>query len=85
MKREFTEQERRWVETWKETGKFLQDLRLKELRSLSEAESALHARQLLKIYPGMQLNPANRTTSGLFELQRHFAIWKKSKTLSKPL
>jgi hypothetical protein len=67
------EQMRQWLDNWKEAGKRLEELRIKEIREsdpemLSDFESAF--------WSALFLTP-NSPTSGMVEMQRKFAKLRK--------
>ncbi|MCY7348869.1 MAG: hypothetical protein LH614_21985 [Pyrinomonadaceae bacterium] len=68
------EKMRRYVNRWKETGEFLENLRRKEIKTLNIAEEILSlsdaSESALHFYPPLP-------TSGLIEMQRLFAKLKK--------
>jgi len=63
--------ERRWVENWSVTGQLLEQLRRRELRSLSD-ERALFCAEALFSMPWPAEVLARRPRSGLLELQDLF-------------
>ena len=74
MKDREREKLREFVNRWKETGEFLENLRREELSDINIAEEILSlsdaAESALHYYPPLP-------TSGLIEMQRLFAKMKK--------
>lgn len=74
MNEDEREKMRQWVNNWKETGEFLEKLRREEIKSLNIAEEILSlsdaSESALRFYPP-------KPTSGLIEMQRLFAKFKK--------
>lgn len=60
---------RAWVERWRRAQELLEAERLRELRAMSERESAQRFARLLRIDPPYPLRPS----SGLVEQQRILA------------
>jgi hypothetical protein len=67
------EQKRRWMEQWRAAGPALRELRARELRAMSEQDSA-RAFDRLDLPPGAGYRrPADRQGCGLVEQQRIFS------------
>jgi hypothetical protein len=66
------EQMKLWVETWKETGKRLDEIKWEELRNLTEEQSARDFCLLDCPAEWLWRNPDRENGSGLLEQQRWF-------------
>ncbi len=68
---------RAWAQTWKETGKFLEELRRREMRETSLPDTLLAlsdaCESALRLYPP-------QPTSGLIEMQKGFRHLRKNET-----
>ena len=74
MTDEEREKMRTWVNTWKETGKFLEKLRHEEFLKANLEETILSlndaSQSALRLYPP-------KPTSGLIEMQKYFSKFGK--------
>ena len=70
-----TEEQRRLVAAWRETGRLLAAQRLRELASQSPLESQQAAFDMLQLGGMLPQDPARERSSGLVEMQRLFARW----------
>lgn len=66
---QFTRQELKWAEQWREAAEALGDQRRRDLREMSEADALAAAENLLSLAATVTLNPARRASSGLVEQQ----------------
>jgi hypothetical protein len=69
--------EREIVVGWRETGRLLEARRWAELAAQSPAESRQAAFDMLQLGGMLPADPAREHGSGLIEMQRIFARWRK--------
>jgi hypothetical protein len=72
MKRDETEANRRWVEQWRTAGPLLEQIRIEELRAMTDEEARKIAECLLEAAPMANDWSPNPSSSGLIEQQRIF-------------
>jgi hypothetical protein len=64
---------KRWIETWREAGPLLEEIRQKELAAMTEDEARRASEALLSLADAeMYVPPDRRRSSGLVEQQRLF-------------
>ena len=61
---------RRWAKTWKEYGPELEKIRLRDVR---DADNLLSLKLLARAFNQATSQQPPRESSGLIEMQRHFA------------
>lgn len=71
------EQLRAWANTWKKTGKILENIKREEMREVSLPETILALTDACQ--SALRLNPP-QPTSGLIEMQKVFRRLKKNET-----
>jgi len=67
--------QRELVAAWQETGCRLEALRFAELATQTPSQSAEAAFDMLQLGGMLPANTARERSSGLIEMQRHFARW----------
>jgi hypothetical protein len=71
------EDQKRWVEQWREAGKALLEVKRQELRALTEVQAARDALMLARVMDELPGLRRTRETSGLVEQQRLFRKWNR--------
>lgn len=77
MKPDERELMRRWVEQWRETGPLLHKIRYAELAAQTPAESRQAAYDMLQLADILPRDKRREESSGLIEMQAHFAKWRE--------
>lgn len=73
------EEQKRWMEQWKNAQAALLEQKKTELRNLTPEQALANADMLLQTPPSPWRNPELETYSGLVEQQRIFRRWHAKK------